>query len=213
MNVIKTADAAKMVASSLSHYVLTNVDLMEKCTGPCSVVVGIEPLCHKACKQLKTDKYSVNLGEARIKFPTLKSSTFENIRGAFGVLYACVMNSHAKNPIKSSYDPGGKVNMRGNRRGCLGFDVTKMRRFFKKEKTWARYYVAIDVGGFSDEENEFLARRGIKLLDGAIEELKSLPMNFPVEKTEIYKMVKQEAAAKTHHGREIPKVDIVIIND
>lgn len=207
MNVIETNEAAKIVAEDIRHFVLTNEDLRCKCKGECSVVIGLEPLCREACKRLKADKLSVKLGEARIKFPTRGGIAVDYSRRAYSGLYACVLNSHA-NAIKSSYDPSGRPGNAANRRGCLGFDVTKMRKFFKKEKNWARYYVAVQVGGVTDDDNELFARRGTKLLCDVIEELKLVPDNRPVEETSVYAKAK-----KQHEDRVATTVEIVLVTD
>lgn len=202
MNVIETNEAAKMVAEDLRHFVLTNEDLKGRCKGECAIVVGIEPLCREARKQLKTDKLSVNLGEAIIKFPVTDGLVIDYSRRAFSGLYACVINSHTS-AVKSSYNPNGNPDSRGNKKGCLGFDVTKMRRFFKKEKSWARYYVAVQVGGVTDNENEHFARRGAKLLHDCIEELKLVPVNRPIQETNIYAKAKMRQNACVESEAEI----------
>lgn len=202
MNVIETNEAAKLVAEDIRHFVLTNEDLKVKCKGECSVVVGIEPLCREARKQLKADKLSVNLGEARIKFPITDSLAIDYSRRAFSGLYACVINSHTAS-VKSSYNPGGDPGNRGNKKGCLGFDITKVRRFFKKEKSWARYYVAVQAGGVTDDENELFARRGTKLLHDCVEELKLVPVNRPIQETSVYAKAMKHRDERAESAAEI----------
>jgi hypothetical protein len=205
MNVIETNEAAKIVAEDIRNFVLTNENLKSRCKGECSIVVGLEPLCREACKQLKTDKLSLALGEARIKFPTSDGVCIDYSRKAFSGLYTCVLNSHTSK-VKSSYVPGGSPNSMANKRGCLGFDITKMRRFFKKEKEWARYYVAVQIGGVSDVENESFARRGAVLLHRTVEKMKLEPVNRPIEKAKI-----REASHRDNRDVSIPAVEVVFV--
>ena len=178
MNVIKTDEAAKLVAEEIRDYVLTDEKLKAKCKGDCAVVVGMEPLCREARKILGQEKFSIGLGEARLKFPA-DGIVIDHARKAYRGVYACFLNSHKK-AIDSSFDPNQKADINKNWHGCLGFGITKARKFFKKEKNWARYYIAVQAGGITDIENEQLANRGLEALRIAAELRKLEPVFEPV---------------------------------
>ena len=173
MNVIKTFDAAQLVANRLREIVQTNDELRDKCKGECMVLVGLEPLCREAAKQLKIEKFSLEQKEARIFSTFSKASNQESFHKAYSVMYACMNNSHFG--VKSSFDPknGGESN--NNKHGCLSFDVTKETKLSKKGKAWARYHIAVQAGSASDMINEQLADLGVGFLQDMVEKHKFMP--------------------------------------
>ena len=173
MNVIKTFDAAMLVANRLREIVQTNDELRDKCKGECMVLLGLEPLCREASKQLNIEKYSMDQKEARFFSAFNKASAQESFHKAYSTMFACMNNSHFG--IMSSYNPKNGSENSNNRHGCLSFDVTKETKLSKKGKGWARYHIAVLAGSASEMINEQLAGLGVEFLQDMVEKHKFMP--------------------------------------
>ena len=207
MNTIETRKMAKIAAEGIKRYALKHDDLRAKCKGECWVVIGVEPLCRDACKTLNAKRYEIDFGQNKFDFPS--SNEIQTIRAslAFGRIFACAWNGHI-NGVMSSYNPKAGADVGDNRRGCLGFDITKPSGLFrKKEKNWARYYVSIQLRGADDELNERLAKRGVRILEEAIYEYNENPMR---PKALIPRCLFETAGQP--YCPSVPTVEIVLID-